>query len=110
MNLTVQELRSAVESLLDAVGSKYGSDLHLPVDFYWNVSQPFDIYNEQPDVDMGHCLHGRNLPAVLGTAAQWLDRAFAISGRSGNAGGGMLCSETIHWSETHGAKNPAMAA
>ena len=53
-DLRVEDLRVAINRLLDAVEDQHGPALRFDVDYYWNVpfSTAFDPYT-QPRLDMG---------------------------------------------------------
>lgn len=53
-DLTVDQLRAAIGRLLDAVEARFGPDLHLKDDHYWNapLREAADLSRE-PKLDMG---------------------------------------------------------
>ena len=53
-DLTVAELRSAIERLLDAVEEEFGPALSFTDDYYWNIPcQDACALDSQPSLDMG---------------------------------------------------------
>ncbi len=52
-DLSITELRRALQLLLDAVESKFGSELTFNVDHYWTPATPFDVYDQSPELTIG---------------------------------------------------------
>lgn len=53
-DITVSELRAAMERILDAVADEFGEELRFPGDFYWHV--PVDgafALDHKPKLDVG---------------------------------------------------------
>lgn len=52
--VTIADLRSAITRLLDAAEARFGAELELPEDFYWNVSLvDATQIDDDPQNDMG---------------------------------------------------------
>jgi hypothetical protein len=51
----IEELREALRVLLDAVEDRFGSEIALEADYYWDIpaSVAFDHYHESPAAAIG---------------------------------------------------------